>query len=285
MPDRVVARRIGTTMALAALVTLGGCGGGEVAGPEPEKPTGTFDFLTYNVAGLPEGLSGSNPAVNIPLISPRLNGFDMALVQEDFAYHATLRAGALHLFQSIPSTEAPFFYSDLGDGLNRFSMLEVGALYRVPWEKCNGLLTCGSDCFTPKGFSMGPTLVNGIQVDVYNLHMDAGSCAEDVEARADQVRQLVSYMNTYSAGRALIVAGDFNMKDLPTTLTSGMKLTDACQRLACGDNRIDKVLFRSSSSLTLEPLIWAIPTGFVDGQGKDLSDHKPVAVRFRWTGG
>ena len=37
-----------------------------------EQASGTFDSLTYNVAGLPQGISGSDPENNIPQISPLL---------------------------------------------------------------------------------------------------------------------------------------------------------------------------------------------------------------------
>src|SRR5688572_5820705 len=53
--------------------------------PPPIAPSaGTIRFLTYNVAGLPEGVSKSHPAANTPLMSPLLNDFDLVVVQEDF---------------------------------------------------------------------------------------------------------------------------------------------------------------------------------------------------------
>ena len=43
---------------------------------------GEVHALTYNVAGLPEILSGSNPEVNTDLIGPKLNDFDLVVMQE-----------------------------------------------------------------------------------------------------------------------------------------------------------------------------------------------------------
>ena len=62
------------------------------AGGDYEKTTGPQEFLllTYNVAGLPEGISSSHPRTNIPQISPMLNEFGIVLVQEDFSYHDLL---------------------------------------------------------------------------------------------------------------------------------------------------------------------------------------------------
>ena len=61
-----------------------------------DSDQGEFLALTYNVAGLPEPLSGSQPSVNIPQISPLLNSYDLVLVQEDFWYHNELKAQINH---------------------------------------------------------------------------------------------------------------------------------------------------------------------------------------------
>ena len=46
--------------------------------------SGSFTALSYNVAGLPEQISGSSPSTNSPHISPLLNGYDLVLLQEDW---------------------------------------------------------------------------------------------------------------------------------------------------------------------------------------------------------
>lgn len=72
----------GWLVGLVVVAVLAGLG--VPAGAAEPPPSGTFTTLTYNVAGLPEGLSGSNPSVNTPLISPLLNAYDLVLVQEDW---------------------------------------------------------------------------------------------------------------------------------------------------------------------------------------------------------
>jgi hypothetical protein len=52
--------------------------------------------------------------------------------------------------------------------------------------------------------------------------------------------------------------------------------------LACGDERIDRFLFRSGQSLRLQPTRWELDETFVDGAGQDLSDHLALAVDFAW---
>src|SRR5690606_18150560 len=103
--------------------------------------TGQFRALTYNVAGLPEPLSGSEPSINTPEISPLLNGYDLVLVQEDWAipdpppgppfdqfelYHDLLVADVTHPYLSEPEpiplgTDANRPTALLSDGLNRMS--------------------------------------------------------------------------------------------------------------------------------------------------------------------
>ena len=257
----------------------------------PVADPGELVILTYNVAGLPEGISSSHPEVNTPQISPLLSSFALVLVQEDFYYHAALAADASHPYPSTPYMEPPDI-ADLGDGLNRFSQSAFDdPVERVPWHDCSGQLDCASDCLATKGWSYSRhALDEGVELDVYNLHMEAGSCPEDLVIRAVASAMLVDQVTARSKGRAVVIAGDFNMRftdpdDAPNLegLLAGLGLQDACQALDCGDERIDKVLFRGSASLELAALEWWVPPEFIDGEGEDLSDHKPVAVRLAYT--
>lgn len=247
---------------------------------------GVFDVLSYNVAGLPEGISGSDPVANHPQISPLLNQYDLALVQEDFAYHDLLSEDADHPHQSIP--KEPGALPDMGDGLNRFSIFPFGDLLREAWEQCSGVFGAANDCLTSKGFSVAATeLAPAVVIDIYNLHMDAGGGAEDVAARDAQVEQLITTIESRSAGMAIIVAGDTNMgsddEASLQALLQGAQLDDACRVLSCGDeSRIDRIMFRSSDELELSVDNWRVDTSFVDNDGNDLSDHEAVGVDFSW---
>jgi len=133
-------------------------------------------------------------------------------------------------------------------------------------------------------------LAKGVTLDVYNLHGEAGGCPADVEARLLGFLRLVEYIRTWSPGRPVIVAGDFNLRwnDPPDVAPLQMLLDDAgltetCLALDCGNELVDKVFFRSSDSLQLQPVSWAVPPEFVSPEGAHLSDHEPVSVRFAWT--
>ncbi|MCD8528628.1 MAG: hypothetical protein LRY27_01295 [Chitinophagales bacterium] len=85
-----------------------------------DEASGSFYALTYNVAGLPEGISGSHPILYTSLISPLLNDFDIVHVQEDFCYHDSLM-----LYNQHPYVTNTLGCVPNGDGLNTFSNYKI----------------------------------------------------------------------------------------------------------------------------------------------------------------
>ncbi len=133
------------------------CSLGCVLAVAPVAGADTFTVLTYNVAGLPEGISSSHPPRTSPQISPLLNAYDLVAVQEDFAYDPLLRADLTFPYQSVkddtPGEAGEQLGFAFGDGLNTFSKLPFTDFTRVTWDECYGLFTNASDCLTPKGLS------------------------------------------------------------------------------------------------------------------------------------
>jgi endonuclease/exonuclease/phosphatase family metal-dependent hydrolase len=262
---------------------LFGCGGDSGSG------TGEFSLLTYNVDGLPATLSGADPEVDIPQISPLLNAYDLVLVQEDFWYHDLLTADVTHPHRSKPMVAEPSL-TELGDGLNRFSRMRFDPVARVTWQRCNGAVDCSNDCMTDKGFSVARVyLANGVSLNVYNLHMDAGSCDGDFEVREVQRQQLAADLAARTPDEAVIVAGDTNLRldraqdvVILDQLLTDTGLSISCRTMACSTEKHDRIMYRSSTDLTLTPTSWSHPPEFVDPEGFDLSDHKPVLVDFSW---
>lgn len=273
----------------------------------PASVSGEILALAYNVAGLPEGISGSHPATNTPLISPLLNAYDLVLVQESWqtpvpnplaptrTYHELLVADATHPYKSI-SAPAPLGTNPLrpsallADGLNRMARVPFEDVTRIMWSGCHA---SAADCLATKGFSIArTTLAPGVEVDVYNLHMEAGGDPQDHVLRDAGVTQLVAQMNGYSSGRAIIIGGDFNLntnnepqRTQYLRLLAEAGLQDVCAALSCpSPGRIDKFAFRSGGGVTVTPLTWRFETDvFVDPQGGPLSDHDALAVRFAWS--
>ncbi len=252
-----------------------------------EDERGRIKALTYNVAGLPEIISQSHPSVHSGRISPRLNDFDLALVQEDFYYHEELSSKTDHQYSSPPGTEGT-----LGDGLARFSRFPIkGGVEHVSWQECHGHLFYANDCLTKKGFAMGVhQIAPGITVHVYNLHMDASGSKGDQETRSKQMDQLIAYMNEHSKGMPLIVAGDFNLygkrpRDLEVLkrLLESQGLKDACRQMKCGEERIDRVLFRGNQSVEFHVTDYKVEVQrFQTPKGKQLSDHEAVSAVIEW---
>jgi endonuclease/exonuclease/phosphatase family metal-dependent hydrolase len=257
------------------------------AEPSPKARAGELKVLTYNVAGLPEGLSNVHPLETLPVVGGLLNRYDVALVQEDYAYPALLRTGI-----RLPYGTAPFERGQalhFGDGLSQFSKLPFGAVERMAWQACHGRIDSYFDCLTPKGLSMTRVEISpGISVDVYNVHLDAGPGDLDRAARAKQLDQLTAAVQNWSSNRAVIVGGDFNLTwgelRLLGRLADRTQLRDACQALRCPEPwRLDRVLTRSSKALRLTPRTWSIDRSFKDRRGRPLSDHLAVSVVVAWS--
>jgi endonuclease/exonuclease/phosphatase family metal-dependent hydrolase len=191
---------------------------------------------------------------------------------------------------------------------------------RTQWTDCFGTGGLnGSDCDTNKGFAFARiTLAPGAEIDLYDLHADAGQDAGSRAARQANILQLISFINTNSSGRAVIVLGDTNSLYTRSTDNIGLMLSnaglqDAWIQSALGGTTpgfstspnnsgcppprgnavggavdasgascelIDKIFFRSSAQLELTLLKYEVLLNFVDGSGASLSDHLPVTARF-----
>ncbi|HWJ63970.1 MAG TPA: endonuclease/exonuclease/phosphatase family protein [Acidimicrobiales bacterium] len=296
--------------------------GGEASG------SGEFSLLSYNVAGLPVEISKEHPDVNIPQISPHLDDYDVVMTQEDFdwwkpggladgldfnEYHERLRADAHHEYRTEqhPGPEAVGIdieadrpNMELGDGLGVLSTFPISDTVRVPWTSCFGEFDSGaSDCLAMKGFLVTRLeLADGVSVDLYDLHGEAGGGPEDQALQTEDFEQLAAYIEEHSEGRAVILGGDTNLHTDPpgddahedsgdgadleiwNTFLERTGLTDSCAATDCDDaGRIDKIAFRSDDGIELTPTSHEFQTDvFVDEQGEDLSDHQALEVVFSW---
>jgi hypothetical protein len=287
---------------------------------------GEFTLLTYNVAGLPQEVSQENPKEHLPLVSPLLEEYDVVLTQEDFDwfgdlakdldavnYRDRLRKDTTHEFGSKPhpGPDAVDLAADrrellnIGDGLGVLSRFEIEEdMARVPWTSCFGGFDTSdhgaADCLAMKGFSMTRmTLADGIEVDLYDLHLEAGGSDEDQRLQGEDVEQLADYIVEHSKGHAVILGGDTNLHTEPShpdaegqadtklwqRFLERTGLTDACEATDCPEGgRIDKVAFRSDDGVELEAISYDVPAKrFRAPDGDDLSDHEPVVVGFRWS--
>lgn len=263
---------------------------------------GEFDVLTYNVAGLPDIISGSTPSKYSSAISKLLNDYDIVHVQEDFCYHDSLILHLKHPYKTETLGCVPN-----GDGLNTFSIYPIANLVRTKWNDCTA-----ADCFTPKGFSYSQIFIgNNIAVDFYNVHANAGSSEEALAARRNNIIQMTNYIAAFSKNKPVIVMGDFNcrytrsgdnirlMQDLGfkdswvELIRDGMlPAQDDNSLMGCDIKRtsqncekVDKIFFRSSDKIKITPTVFQMDDERYYYEGNDtlpLSDHYPVYTKFNY---
>ncbi|WP_430790020.1 jacalin-like lectin [Actinoplanes sp. G11-F43] len=288
-------------LALAALVSP------FVLAPAPaHAASGSFTVLTYNVAGLPDIISSAevDRRTAHTAIGQRLGPFDIVQVQEDFNYHAHLYAADTTHAHRTPTSGG----AGLGSGLNTLSTIPYDDFERGDWNSCQ---FDSGDCLTPKGFTFARhRLAEGVFVDFYNLHTNAGTSSGDQTSRADNLNQLTAFIGTHSAGNAVVVMGDTNTRytraaDTIRAFNAANGLTDAWVKLeragtppAAGSNAlvcdaaavtdacevVDKILYRGSRSVTLNATGYHNEdAGFRTADGLMLSDHFPISTAFTWS--
>lgn len=178
-----------------------------------------------------------------------------------------------------------------GDGLNQVSNFAFSGIERHQWNACNG-----EDCATVKGFTYSKITLQAkksnakMPVHLYNVHFDAAGKSGDIAARNKGMTQILMHVATHGPDTAVIIAGDFNLRyndptDIPILYRLGNEagLSRACAQVACdGDTQLDHVFYRSGSGGELFVTGWQHADEFVDSSGKDLSNHKALAVNFVW---
>ncbi len=288
--------------------------------PLPDPP-GSFSVLTYNVAGLPQGISSGNPETNIPLISPLLNAYDVVLTQEDFDwwtpiagildfvnYHTRLRSQIEHPWRTDrhPGPEAVGLYTEarsllVGDGIGIVSKYPFSGEKQHAWTFCfGGVIPDGgaADCLAMKGFRVVTmTLGDGRDVDVYSLHAEAGGTPTDQHLQEIDFQELADFINARGGDRAIILGGDTNLHTddihpdggggadtvIWQKFLSATGLTDVCIELSCPEpGSIDKIAYRSSSTVALQATGSDFPRERFQSNGADLSDHPPFVATFDW---
>ncbi|GAA1635078.1 endonuclease/exonuclease/phosphatase family protein [Actinoplanes couchii] len=260
-----------------ALIALAALASPFLLAPTPaQAAAGSFSVLTYNVAGLPDIISSAevDRQTAHTAIGQRLGPFDIVQVQEDFNYHAHLYAADTTHAHRTPTSGG----AGIGSGLNTLSKYayDTDDFERGDWNSCQ--LDSG-DCLTPKGFTFARhRLAEGVYVDFYNLHTNAGTSSGDQTSRADNLNQLTAFIGTHSKGNAVVVMGDTNTRytraaDTIRTFVAANGLTDAwvklkragsppasgadalvCDPAAVTDTCevVDKILYRGSRFVTLD---------------------------------
>jgi endonuclease/exonuclease/phosphatase family metal-dependent hydrolase len=279
--------------------------------PRASPADSPLSVLSYNIHGLSPLIAEDNPRQRLEVIGPLATSYDVVLFQEDFEYHAVIRKRmegsvgvrgngmtrdprrlAAKILLAPLAVLLPRFSAPYGAGLSTFvksALLWPGDIDHQPFGVCDGWLGARFDCWASKGYlRVGIRTPEGVIVDVYGTHLDAGRGKRARKARRSQLRMLASAIEEQSADRAVIVGGDFNLA--PDRPGDAELLAEFRQRLNLRDSgagpelpcwrRLDYILYRSGSQahLALEEAGEALE--FSDRRDP-LSDHPAVYARFR----
>jgi hypothetical protein len=287
----------------------------------------TLRTLSYNVHGIHRVIAQDSPKQRLPRIGALVAAhYDLALLQEDFEYSdrlegeltgrpytyfrgngSSVEAGfSQRLAQVVFWLPAKLFFRTpmpQGAGLTTIVYprdgLTAEPLVREAYQVCEGILRGKADCLAAKGF-LGVRLSapSGIEVDVYNTHLDSRGNLPNREIRRRQLAQLTSAIRRHSGTRAVIVAGDFNTRnqrpnDRPVLeeFRAALGLDDSGARRDARMSRgndIDYILYRSGSSARIELGTQAGAVGedgrFRWNEGRrPLSDHPALFAILRLT--
>jgi endonuclease/exonuclease/phosphatase family metal-dependent hydrolase len=291
-----------------AIVLLLGASLASAGASQAESP---LSVLSYNVHGLSPLIAKDKPRRRLKTIGPLATAYDVVLFQEDFDYHAVIskrmegsvgvrgngmtfdpRRLAAKILLAPLSLFLPHFSAPYGAGLSTFvksALLRPGDVGREPFGVCDGWLGARLDCWASKGYlRVGIRTREGVLVDVYSTHLDAGKGTRAIKTRRRQLRVLASAIEKQSEDRAIIVGGDFNLAfDRPG---DGEVMVEFRERLSLHDSGArpelpfwrdrDYILYRSGTQAQISVEQAGEAVEFVDGR-QALSDHPAVYARFR----
>ncbi len=271
----------------------------------PATPVSTeFSVVAYNVQARPWFDDSVHKFTRMPKV---LEPFDIISFQEMFKDHARMYGGLSHPVKVYHAAiQHPFKIVGSGLGtVSRFPLVGTDAIH---------FTTAGDFQNKPasKGVLLTRFTVDGMPLDVYTTHMEAGSDRkpEAMWSRREQAEEMVAFVKAQSPEtNAVILHGDFNMRhsepgkehpeiaagrvpeeydDLPRphifdAVNAALGLKDLSKEIN-GQffDGVDHILFRSGTKAVLTPLSWQHDgPEFYDEAKQPLSDHEPVIGRFR----
>ena len=252
-------------------------------------------MLVYNTHGLPSIIAGDRPRERFPQIAKLTKGYELTLLQEDFAHHELLLRSLPKSHDASrgenPSSQKCFVCS--GSGLTTITgFTEKNWKIRTSFtafNACSGWLGRLNDCFAQKGFQIGVLeSLAGHRIFLVNTHLDAGRSKLDRDARASQLNQIVSTLQKTAHNEAIVLAGDLNLdwqsaedRELLLQFRDRLNLTraESGSQAERGWPVLDYIYFRDGMNANLEVLDSGEDTQFKDNSGP-LSDHPALFVKF-----
>ena len=255
-----------------------------------------MSLFVYNTHGLPAVFARDNPKERFPKIRNLAEGFDVSLLQEDFAHHDLLLQhvkSPTHIVRGA-TEDFPKCWVCSGSGLTLISKLEkpywkISTTF-IPFKQCSGWLNRSNDCFAQKGFQLIVLESNDDhRIYVVNTHLDAGGSKADREVRASQLDKIALTLEAETVGEAVFFAGDLNLDwESPADNLLLQKFVNRLDLVLAqkGGNPsndwkiLDYIYYRSGTNTSIS----AISSGEVDtltNRTEPLSDHPALFVNFR----
>ena len=67
-------------------------------------------------------------------------------------------------------------------------------------------------------------------------------------------------------------------------LLEAENMKDSCRSLDCGEERIDRILFRGNDMIKLKAIEYKVEVQrFEKSNGRQMSDHEAVSTVFEWS--
>lgn len=307
--------------------------------------SGTFKTAALNVDGMPRNIKiigvidyelnpDAKEAAGATAIGQKLHtmGYDVVGLSEDFNFHdqiynevkdygyvsmthrgkieATVEAHARIVVQRSPV----FDIDGLGLLYNSATVTASNESWTA-WTAHNGYTDNGADGLIDKGFRYYTiTLKDGVEVDLYILHMDAETTPADNAARATQIDQLVSTIKATDNKRPIIVMGDTNCRYTRDPLkTNFIDALNADSRFLCKDpwieheyngiypplgssslmvndlgyqkgEVVDKVFYINNvdAPYHIEAKNYLQDISFINEAGEPLADHWPIVIEWEY---
>ena len=255
-----------------------------------------ISLLVYNTHGLPAVFARDNPKERFPKIGNLTQGFDVSLLQEDFAHHDLLLQ---HVKSSTDivrgaTEDFPKCWVCSGSGLTLISKLDK-AYWKtrssfIPFKKCSGWLNRSNDCFAQKGFQLIVLESNdGHRIYILNTHLDAGVSKADREVRASQLDKIALKLEAETVGEAVFVVGDLNLDwESPADNLLLKKFVNRLNLVLAKKGgstfndwkTLDYIYYRSGTNTSIS----ATSSGEIDTSTngtEPLSDHPALFAKFR----
>lgn len=202
------------------------------------------------------------------------------------------------------------------DGLNLLfkNSIRISGEAMYGWNQKYGVTKNGADLLIDKGFRYYTVKIdNGLEIDVYILHMDAETSEEDNAARASQITQLVDMIIASDNKRPIIIMGDTNCRYTRDNLRdllfkrinddSRFEIHDPwidfmwdgvmpelgssslmVEKLGLQKGEVvDKIFYinnKDADGVTLTANSYLHDEDFTNPDGSEISDHYPIVINF-----